>query len=310
MRVGVIGSPSNEASAALVDHWRSLGLCASLLSAGEALEQLRPGDVAVARLDVLATLDGVEPGLVALLALERRGIRVVNPVRSLLVAHDKLRTADVLRVLDLPHPETAHLRPGDRPPFAPPLVLKPRFGSWGADVELCSSADETEAYLARVRGKSWYRRHGVLAQKPVPSPGYDVRALVAGGRLVGAVRRMAALGEWRTNISCGGTAAATELADPGAELAVTAAAVAGCELVGVDLMPVGESRYVVLELNAAVEFDAGYSGQHDVFAAAASALRLERGRTPRTGRLLQRTQSPSPSNGTALLDPTSKGRAR
>ena len=38
----------------------------SVLSPAQALARLAPGDVALGRLDVLASLDGIEPGLWAL----------------------------------------------------------------------------------------------------------------------------------------------------------------------------------------------------------------------------------------------------
>jgi len=56
---------------------------ASLLTPVEADLLLRPGDAALARLDVLESLDGVEPGLLELECLVARGIRVLNPARSL-----------------------------------------------------------------------------------------------------------------------------------------------------------------------------------------------------------------------------------
>ncbi len=53
------------------ERWR-------LLAPAEALAALRPGDVALGRLDVLETRDGVDDGLWALGELEARGVRVLN----------------------------------------------------------------------------------------------------------------------------------------------------------------------------------------------------------------------------------------
>ena len=59
------------------------------------------------------------------------------------------------------------------------------------------------------------------------------------------------------------------------QLARTAAAVVGADLVGVDLLPVGGGAYVVLELNAAVDFDEQYAlGDANVYDEIANALRL------------------------------------
>jgi glutamate carboxypeptidase len=134
-RMLVAASGSNETSAELVDAWRDRGFEVARVPPLRLRGSLRLNDSVLARLDVLPTLDGVEPGLLELLLLERTGVRVFNPVASVVAAHDKLLTARALARARLPHPWTMHLRPGGAPPrLAAPVVLKPRFGSWGADV--------------------------------------------------------------------------------------------------------------------------------------------------------------------------------
>ncbi len=76
-----------------------------------ALDVLEPGDVAIVRLDVLPSLDGVEPGLRQVRVLERRGVRVLNRPAALLAMHDKLRTARALAAAGLPHPRTTYVGP-------------------------------------------------------------------------------------------------------------------------------------------------------------------------------------------------------
>lgn len=273
MAIAVIGTTANEGTCRLVERWRELGLDVQLVHPLDA-HRLTPPVVAIARLDVSPNLDGIEPGLLQLLFAERRGIDVRNPVHALLASHDKLRTAWLLARAGVPHPPTRHLPPGSGLDIAPPVVLKPRYGSWGTAVRRCTTPKEIDEYFVDARATPWYRRHGVLAQAEVPSPGHDLRVLVAGGRVVGAVERVAAEGEWRTNISCGGYSRPATVSDAARELALTAAAVTDADLVGVDLLPVGES-YVVVELNGAVDFDATYSfAGEDVYAAAAAALAL------------------------------------
>jgi len=275
VRVGVIGSSANDGTVGLVERWQALGVDVRLVTAGEALATLRRTDLAVARLDIRPSLDGVEPGLLAVLRLERRGIEVVNPASALLAAHDKLRTARLLGAAHLPHPPTVHVRSSTQLAGPYPFVLKPRFGSWGAGVALCRDHADVDRYLEGAAGMTWFTRHGVLRQELVPNEGRDLRVLVAGGRVVGAIERRAAPGEWRTNISLGGTSASVEPPDDARELATTAALVAGADLVGVDLMRDPDGSLVVIELNAAVDFDSEYSfGGEDVYAAAAEALDL------------------------------------
>jgi RimK family alpha-L-glutamate ligase len=275
VRIGVVGSAANDGTVALVEGWARLGLETDLLTAAEARRALRPGDVCIARLDIRPELDGVEEGLLDLLLLERRGIDVRNTAGALLAAHDKLRTARLLHRSLLPHPATGHLRAGRPVPVRAPVVFKPRFGSWGRDVALCADDDAVASYLATVQDRRWFARHGVLVQEVLPIVGHDLRVLVAGGRVVGGIRRSAAPGEWRTNISIGGSSAPAAIPPSAAELAATAAAVADLDLAGVDLLPVGPDSWAVIEINGAVDFDAEYGfGAADVYAEAAAALGL------------------------------------
>jgi glutamate carboxypeptidase len=274
-RLLVAGSESNPTSAKLAAAWRERGVDAQLVPPSRLRVSLRPGDSVLARLDVLPTLDGVEPGLLELLLLERAAARILNPAQALLRAHDKLRTARSLAHAHLPHPWTMHLVPGhDVPRLLSPAVLKPRFGSWGIDVFRCESQHDLARCLEEVGKRSWYRRHGALLQELVMPRGYDLRVLVAGGAAVGAVERVAAPGEWRTNISLGGSRRPCVPSAAATALAEAAAAAVGGDLVGIDLLPTDDG-YVVLEVNAAVEFDATYSTPgSDVYTDTALAVGL------------------------------------
>lgn len=274
--VCVFGSGSNRTNVELVRRWKRSGLDAVLMSPSD---EPPPGAVVLGRLDVLATLDGIEPGLRELRDLEREGaVVVLNPAAALTAVHDKLVTAQRLEAAGLPQPCAAFWTGDGEPPLAPPLVLKPRFGSWGRDVVLCRDRLGLAQSLEVLASRPWFRRQGVLVQEFLPSPGYDLRLLVAGGEVVGACERVAAPGEWRTNVSLGGTRRRVEPPAAAQSLGVAAAAEIGADLVGVDLVPIAADRYVVLELNGAVEFDEHYSlAGGDVFADAACALGLTPG---------------------------------
>jgi RimK family alpha-L-glutamate ligase len=274
--VGVVGWPQ-ETNEGIVSAWRQLGVPVDLLAPEEARTKLAAGDVALGRLDVLRTLDGVEPGLEVLDALAGGGVRVLNSRRSLLDAHDKLRTAELLVRAGIPHPRTVHHpAASDRLELPPPLVVKPRFGSWGVDVFRCESEEEVERVLREIANRPWFVRHGALLQELVPPVGFDLRLVVAGDEVIGAAQRVARPGEWRTNVSLGASRHPAEPAPEALALGIAAAKTIGADLVGVDLLPVA-GGHVVLELNGAVEFDGAYDlpgSAAGVFQAAASALGL------------------------------------
>jgi len=247
-----------------------------IVTPAQAVARLGPGDVALGRLDVLSTLDGIEPGLWALERLAATGVTVLNGRRTLVAAHDKLATANALFSAGVPHPRTAHIAPWlPEPELEPPIVFKPRFGSWGEDVIRCDDEQSIQETLAYLSTRRWFEATGAIAQKLVAPRGYDLRLVVARGRVIGAVRRIAAPGEWRTNVALGARREPIVPPAEACEIAIAAATAIDGDLVGVDLLPADLGTWVVLEVNGAVDFNSTYSfGDEDVFAAASAALRV------------------------------------
>ena len=254
MRVAIVAhrpSPTNLALAA--QAWS--GARVELVSPRQALLTLERGDVALARLDVRDDLGGVEDGLSAVERLAEQGVTVLNLPSALLRAHDKLLTARTLRRAGLPHPRTTLIEHDAQPPELDfPAVVKPRFGSWGREVTLCRDRVEYERTLERLVFSSWFRTSGAIAQELIPPLGHDLRLIVAAGTVVGAGRRTAAAGEWRTNVAHGATVSAVSPSPVAVGLASAAAAASGLDLVGVDLLPTGPGGFSVVELNGAVDF--------------------------------------------------------
>jgi RimK family alpha-L-glutamate ligase len=249
----------------LLEAVRDLDVDAALLPVEDVLDRATPGDIALARLDVLPTLDGVDPGLDLLVQLEDNGVHVLNRPAALAAAHDKLITAIRLREANLPHPRTSLVDEHPSPRLPLPAVIKPRFGSWGRDVFLCRDARALRGTLRRLRRRPWFLRQGALVQELVPPRGEDLRVIVAGGCAVGAVKRVAAPGEWRTNVALGARRVRTALPPEARALAVAAADALGGDLVGVDLLPT-DGGYAIIEVNGCVELTPDYSlGATDVF---------------------------------------------
>jgi glutathione synthase/RimK-type ligase-like ATP-grasp enzyme len=178
----VVASHLSPTNRGLIDAARRLGASANLVEPTRATALVRPGDVALGRLDVLPSLDGIEPGLWALQELEEAGVRVLNGPAALLAAHDKLATALKLGQAGLPHPCTVQVDEASRPRVEPPVVVKPRFGSWGRDVVACRSRLALARCLRRLRSRAWFQRQGALVQELVAGGPRDLRLIVAGGR--------------------------------------------------------------------------------------------------------------------------------
>lgn len=273
MRFAIIAHGPSLTNLALAAHgWN--GVPGELLSPREALLTLGHGDVALARLDVREQLDGIEDGLWALEQLQQAGVTVLNPPSAFLRAHDKLLTARILRRAGLPHPRTTLIeRHEPLPDLDFPAVVKPRFGSWGRDVHLCHDRGELERVLEGLAFRGWFRATGAVAQELIPPLGHDLRIVVAGGRMVGAAKRVAPAGEWRTNVALGAQAIPAVPPPVASRLALAAAAACGLDLVGVDLLPTGPGGFCVVELNGAVDYRPVYSfAGHDAHGDTIAAL--------------------------------------
>jgi hypothetical protein len=152
MRVAVVGHGSQETNPELVLAWRAAGLEALLLSPEAALAELHPGDIALVRLDVLKTLDGVEPGLRLIGLLEQRGVRVLNPPHALIAAHDKLGTARALRAAGIPHPRTAHVESRRASLELDPPWSSSRGSAVGAAMSSCARTRPTSGAVSARSG--------------------------------------------------------------------------------------------------------------------------------------------------------------
>jgi RimK family alpha-L-glutamate ligase len=267
----IIGRPSLT-NARLAAAFAAAGLETRVVAPDQVAAE--PETVALGRVDVRPSLDGVEHGIWRLAAVERAGGRLLNGPAALLTAHDKLATAVALGRAGLPQPRTAHVRDSrSELSFGPPYVVKPRFGSWGRDVRLCEDRRTLDACLRELGRRGWFRRQGALVQELVLPTGIDLRVVVAGGIVVGAVERVAPPGEWRTNVALWALRRPL-LPPPGAgALAIEAAAAVGLDLAGVDVVTRGDGSHVVLEVNGAVDFtpEYGLAGE-DPFAATVGAL--------------------------------------
>jgi ribosomal protein S6--L-glutamate ligase len=86
-------------------------------------------------------------------------------------------------------------------------------------------------------------------QRVIDQAGCDIRVFVVGGRVLGAIERRAAEGDWRTNVARGAAARSFALPPAWEELALRAAAAIGADYAGVDLLPSRDGEVFVLEVN-------------------------------------------------------------
>jgi len=133
-----------------------------------------------------------------------------------------------------------------------PCVLKVATGSHGAGVYLCRTPKEFED-LSELISSLDSKTSMIIQEYISDSEGRDLRVIVIGGRVVGAMQRTATDGSFKANISRGGEGAPYDVDDEMEMLAIQVAKVLDLDIAGVDLLfhPDG---YKICEANSSPGF--------------------------------------------------------
>src|SRR5579875_3080032 len=180
------------------------------------------------------------------------GVPVVNPPRAIEAAVDKYLTLALLDQAGLSVPGTwagqsaaAALEAFEE--LGGDVVIKPLFGSEGRGLVRVSHREiawRTLHALERIGAVPYL-------QRAIRHPGHDLRAFVLNEAVLGSMRRFAAPGDWRTNVSLGGRAEPYRLSSEEERLAIEAARAIGARVAGVDLIhDLDRDRPIILEVNA------------------------------------------------------------
>ena len=193
--------------------------------------------------------------------MESRGVRTVNHSSVMEACGDKIVTASILDVAGIPQPEySVAFSPEEAVNAAEslgyPVVFKPPVGSWG---RLISKVNDRDCAESLVEHKSFMGpNHGTFfIQKYVEKPGYDVRALVVGGKPISAIKR--ASSHWITNTARGAEAQFIPLDDSLTDILSSVYRAFGGDLLAVDLFQNGNS-WSVNEVNGQAEFHGSVEG--------------------------------------------------
>ena len=196
-------------------------------------------------------------GLSVVRQLEAMGVPLVNGASAIARSRDKLAALQQLAAAGVGIPRTVLARgKGEVRELVAqvgglPAILKLIQGTQGVGVMIAHS----EAEVTSILGTLWDLGQEILLQEFVAeSGGRDVRALVVGERVAGAMRREARKGEFRSNLHRGGSGSPVQLPAEYAQAAVRAAQVLGLGVAGVDLLE-SEGGPKVMEVNSSPGFE-------------------------------------------------------
>jgi RimK family alpha-L-glutamate ligase len=127
-----------------------------------------------------------------------------------------------------------------------PLVVKLLEGTQGIGVVLAETKQAATSVIEAFRGLDV----NILVQEFIKeAEGADIRAFVVGDRVVAAMKRQGAPGEFRSNLHRGGKAEKIKLTPEERSTAVRAAQILGLKIAGVDILRSNHGP-VVLEVNS------------------------------------------------------------
>lgn len=211
-------------------------------------EQLANFDAIIPRIGARRTFYGTA----IVRQFETLGTYSINSSLAITRSRDKLRSQQLLAMkgIDMPITGIAHA-PGDvddliKTVGGTPLIIKLIEGTQGVGVVLAETKKAAESVIQTLMGLN----ANIIVQEHIKeSGGADIRCFVVGDKVIAAMERKPAPGEFRANLHQGGTAVPVKITKKERAVAVKAAKVMGLRMAGVDLLR-SDRGPLVLETNS------------------------------------------------------------
>lgn len=191
-------------------------------------------------------------GLAVLRQFEMMGVYPLNESVAIGRSRDKLRSMQLLARdgIGLPVTTFAHDPKQTEEVLklagGAPLVIKLLEGTQGIGVVLADTDRSAKSVVEAFRGADV----NILVQEFIKEAGgADIRALVVGGRVIAAMQRTGAEGEFRSNLHRGGKAQTVKISPEERSTAIRAAKTMGLAVCGVDMLRANHGP-VVMEVNS------------------------------------------------------------
>lgn len=191
-------------------------------------------------------------GTAVIRQFEAMNIFSTTSSEALMRSRDKLRSLQVLSQSGVGLPKTIFANYSDdidgiiKAVGGAPLVVKLLEGTQGLGVVLAESHNAAISVIEAFEGL----RARVIVQEFIKeAKGADIRALIVDGKVVGAMKRQAKSGEFRSNLHRGGQARMISLSSEEEETAIKATKAMGLGVAGVDMLQ-SKRGPLIMEVNA------------------------------------------------------------
>ncbi len=183
---------------------------------------------------------------------EMMGVFPANESQAISRSRDKLRSLQILSREGLGLPVTGMASsPGDIDGVielvgGAPLVVKLIEGTQGVGVVLAETKKAAQSVIEAFRGL----KADILVQQFIKEAGgKDVRCFVVGNKVIAAMERTGAPGDFRSNLHRGGSAELTKLTAEEKRTALRASKALGLNVAGVDLLRSNDGP-LIMEVNS------------------------------------------------------------
>lgn len=211
-------------------------------------ERLGDYDAVIPRIGASVTFYG----LAVLRQFEMMNIWPLNESVAIGRSRDKLRSMQLLAKKGIGLPVTCFAHSAKQADAmiemagGAPVVIKLLEGTQGVGVMLGETHNSARSVIEAFRGANV----NILVQEFIPeASGQDFRVFVVGEKVVGAMRRQGAEGDFRSNLHRGGHAESVKITPEERSTALRSAKVMGLNVCGVDILRSNHGP-VVMEVNS------------------------------------------------------------
>jgi len=191
---------------------------------------------------------------------ERLGVFILNSSQSMETSKDKLATLQLLASNNIPIPKTMLAKfPINisviEKEFDYPLIIKTITGSQGKGVFLVEDENKLNDLATLVEISKDPNINLILQEFVSSSRGRDIRVIVIGGRVIGAMLRTAKGKNFKANYSAGGQVEPYTLNSVIEWLAIESTRLVGLDIAGVDILFDKDNNYKICEINSYPGFE-------------------------------------------------------
>jgi ribosomal protein S6--L-glutamate ligase len=205
----------------------------SIIYKGQRLEGV---DAIIPRIGASVTFYGTA----VVRQFELMGVFSAVTSQAIVRSRDKLRSLQILSKNGLGMPKTAFTnfsKGGEKQLIeqvsGAPVIIKLLEGTQGLGVVLAETKKAAQSVVEAFHGL----KARIIVQEYIKeAKGADIRAFVVNGKVVGAMKRQGAEGEFRSNLHRGGVASVIKLSRAEKQAALNAAKALGLDVAGVDML--------------------------------------------------------------------------